>query len=341
LSRIRQYIHHWIDNRHGKAKARYFFRRRGFRQIALPGAPGTPQFEEGYQAALGGAEPVASSIRAKRVRAGTLDALIIAYMHVTLPTLAPSTGRVYRGILERFAAEHGAKPLAGLTRKHIEAMLAKKATKPAAANNWLQQVKALTSYGAREGLLSHDPARDIAFLRRKSPGIYTWSEGDIAAFEARHPVGSKARLALGLLLYTAQRRGDVLVMGKPQVRDGVVHVRQQKTGKTLAIPLHPALQAILDATPCEHLTFLTTAHGKPFAPGGFSNWFRDRVLEGPGYPGIAPPTGYARRPLDVSPKPDVRPTSSLRSRDTRPSRKSPVIPPPPIRSGWPARAWRR
>jgi hypothetical protein len=30
-------------------------------------------------------------------------------------------------------------------------MLAKKATKPAAANNWLQQVKALTSYGVREG----------------------------------------------------------------------------------------------------------------------------------------------------------------------------------------------
>jgi integrase len=196
-----------------------------------------------------------------------------------LPTLAPSTARVYRGILERFAAEHGAKPLAGLTRKHIDAMLAKKATKPAAANNWLQQVKALTSYGVREGFLSQDPARDVPFLRRRSTGIYTWSEDDILAFESRHPVGGKARLALALLLYTAQRRSDVLRMGRPQVRNGVVHVRQQKTGKALAIPLHPALQAILDATPCEHLTFLTTAYGKPFSPGGFSNWFRDRCLE--------------------------------------------------------------
>jgi hypothetical protein len=67
-------------------------------------------------------------------------------------------------------------------------------------------------------------------------GFHTWTESKIAMFEARHPIGSKARLALALLLYTAQRRSDV---GCQHIRDGVVHVRQQKTGATLAIPLHP------------------------------------------------------------------------------------------------------
>jgi hypothetical protein len=71
MSRIRRYVHNWIDNRHGKAQARYYFRRRGCKQIALPGAPGTPQFEEAYQFALAGAEPAPSTVGARRVRVGT------------------------------------------------------------------------------------------------------------------------------------------------------------------------------------------------------------------------------------------------------------------------------
>lgn len=131
----------------------------------------------------------------------------------------------------------------------------------------------LMAFAVREGLLASDPARDIAFLRRKSPGLHTWSEIEIERFEARWPIGTKARLALGLLLYTAQRRGDVMVMGKQHIRDGVVHVRQQKTGAVLAIPVHPQLAAILAATPVPHLTFLTSNYGRPFSP------FRDRCRD--------------------------------------------------------------
>jgi len=43
----------------------------------------------------------------------------------------------------------------------------------------------------------------------------------------------------------------------------------------LAIPLHPALAAVLEATDGEHLTFLVTRDGKPFTPPGFTYWFRD------------------------------------------------------------------
>ena len=51
-------------------------------------------------------------------------------------------------------------------------------------------------------------------------------------------------------------------------------VKQQKTGVTLAIPVHPHLQAVLDATPGEHLTFLTTETGKPYDGNYFSASFR-------------------------------------------------------------------
>ena len=124
MSRIRKYVHHWIDNRHGKAKGRYFFRRRGFKQLPLPGLPGSPEFEQAYAAAMAGG-PLPSMVGTKRVRVGSIDALVIAYFNSpTFLALSSSTQSTYRGILEAFTRDHGAKPLALLTRKHLEAMLA-------------------------------------------------------------------------------------------------------------------------------------------------------------------------------------------------------------------------
>jgi site-specific recombinase XerD len=146
------------------------------------------------------------------------------------------TQQTYCLILEKFRAAHGDKPVALLTRQHINAMLGQRVATPAAANHWLRRVKALMAYAVEEGWRKDDPTRGIKRVKNRSDGFHTWTESKIAMFEARHPIGSKARLALALLLYTAQRRSDV---GCQHIRDGVVHVRQQKTGATLAIPLHP------------------------------------------------------------------------------------------------------
>ena len=280
MSRIRRYVHSWIDNRHGKARARYFFRRRSFKQMSLPGLPGSPEFEQAYAAAMAGG-PLPSTVGIKRIRAGSIDALVIAYLNSPgfLAIPSPATRTTYRGILEAFTREHGSKPLAALSRKHIEAMLAAKIAKPAAANHWLRLMKQLMRFAVREQLRGDDPARDVEYIKRRAAGFHTWTEDEIAQFEAHHPIGTKPRLALALMLYTAQRRSDVVKMGRQHVRNGVAQVRQQKTGAMLAIPVHPALKAILDATPSEHLTFLTTAYGKPFTAAGFGNWFRDRCDE--------------------------------------------------------------
>ena len=98
----------------------------------------------------------------------------------------------------------------------------------------------------------------------KSDGLATWTEDEIAAFEAHHPVGSKARLAFALGLFTGQRRGDVIRIGRQHIRDGVLAVRQAKTGTTLALAVQPELQEIIAATPIGHLTLLTTQSGKPY-----------------------------------------------------------------------------
>jgi integrase len=262
-----KYIHAFIDKRRGHVRVRHYFRRRGHKQIPLPGLPGSVEFNQAYEMALSGSQP-ATPIGVKRIRVGSLGALVIAWFNSTdFLTLSASTQRTYRGILEPFTEEHGDKPLALLTRKHIEAMLAKRVATPAAANHWLRLIKTLLRFAVKQELRADDPSTGVEFIKRKAAGFHTWREDEIAQFEARHPIGSKARLAFALLLFTAQRRSDVVKMGRQHVRNGEVQVRQQKTGALLTIPLHPALRTVIEATPSEHLTFLTTEYGKPFTAG--------------------------------------------------------------------------
>jgi integrase len=134
-------------------------------------------------------------------------------------------------------------------------------------------------HAVESGLRGDDPTRDVRAIRVKSDGFHSWTEAEIAQFENRHQVGSRARLALALLLHTGQRRSDVVCMGPQHVRDGAIHVRQLKTGVALEIPVCADLAEIIAATPAAALVFLTNDRGRPFTAGHFGDWFRRRCDE--------------------------------------------------------------
>ena len=211
---------------------------------------------------------------AARTKQGTVNAAIVGYYDSMMffGSLAPSTQAIRRQILERFRTDHGDKPIALLPKRFIVLTIGK--LKSSVAINWLSAIRHLMQYAVSANMCEVDPTQGIKLKTPKSDGIYTWSEQDIAAYEAAHGVGTKARLALALGLYTGQRRGDVLRMGRQHIRDGILSVKQQKTGVELRIPVHPDLRAIIDATPGDHLTFLTTRTGKPYAGDNFSEQFR-------------------------------------------------------------------
>src|SRR4030095_4464656 len=49
-----QWVQTWIDRRSGGVRVRHYFRRPGFQRIALPGLPGSAEFNRAYEAALSG-----------------------------------------------------------------------------------------------------------------------------------------------------------------------------------------------------------------------------------------------------------------------------------------------
>jgi integrase len=231
-----------------------------------------------YQTALAGAERVAKQgIPTKR---GTVSDLVRCYLQsAVFLNLSGETQRVRRNILERFARAHGDNRVAMLKKVHVQRMVSDKAATPFAAQNFLKVLHSLMVFAVDKGVISNDPTVGVKRAKTKSRGYATWTENDIRVFEAAHPIGSRARLAFGLLLYTGQRRSDIVQMGRQHVQGSFVAVRQQKTGCVLRIPIHPELKGILNAVASEHLTFLVTRQGKPFSPPGFTNWFRECCVE--------------------------------------------------------------
>jgi integrase len=287
MRRSPKYVHGFID-RHGKP--RFYFRRAGFKMVRLPGLPWSPEFMEAYSTALGATPRI--EIGTSRTKPGTIAAAVASYFSsIQFANLAENTRYVRRRTLERFRAEHGDKRVALMHREHLERMLL--GMTPGAAIGFLIAIRALLRHAMAAGLRADDPSSGIRRPRTRSEGFYAWTEDDIAAFEMKHPIRTPARLAFALLLFTAQRRCDVIRMGPQHVRDGAVHIRQSKTGASLTIPVHSELQRVLDATPSDHLTFLVTRGDRPFAPGAFTKWFKKRCREA-GLPKCASPHGLRK-----------------------------------------------
>jgi integrase len=229
----------------------------------------------------------------RRIMPGTLRALAVSYFgSAAFLSMKPRTRRVYRNRIDQLCRQkdsngnaYGDKSAITLRRENIVKMMGAIAKKPESANLLRKVLRALMQHAIEIGMRTEDPTRDVKAIRVKTDGIHGWTEEEIVQFEEFHPVGTKPRLALVLLLYLGQRRSDTVVMGRQHVRphigeDGIardmITVRQQKTGTTLDIPMHNDLAAIIAATPSENLTYLTTQFGKPFTAAGFSNWFRER-----------------------------------------------------------------
>ena len=249
----------------------HYFRKAGSARVALPGIVGSTEFMAAYQSALAAA-PVAigASLRSKP---GSVSAAVVQYYNSqSFRALRGGTPALRRAVLEKFREQYGNRTLATLPREFIVALL--DAMPPNVARNWLVSFRHFVRWCESRKLIGRDPTWGIRLKVPKSDGHATWREDQIAQFESCYSDGTKPRLALALGLYTGQRRGDVIRIGRQHIRDGVLTVRQQKTGTTLALPVRSELAEIIAATPSGSLTLLTAKTGKPYSPNDFSIQFR-------------------------------------------------------------------
>ena len=218
----------WNTDRHGTRRVRF---RKGSFSTYLTGIPYSEDFLRQYAAALEGVQAQTSNVGASRTIPGSFDALVISFYRGDFQRLKPSTQRLWRNIIERLRSEHGSKPIARLERTNIQDLISAKANTPEAANVLLKTLRLLLNYAVFIGMIPSNPALGVKGYRSKGDGHHTWTEEEVAQFDRRHPAGSKARLALALLLYTAQRKSDIVRMGWQHIKGDIIAVRQQKTAR--------------------------------------------------------------------------------------------------------------
>lgn len=275
------YVQRIID-RHGHV--RHYYRRAGFARVTLPGPVGSEAFMAAYQAAFG---PTGG---AGKSEPGSVSAIIAAYYQSPeWRALSPASQANYRNILDRFREAYGTRPVRGLTAKHIGAIRDKGADRPGATRNLLKRLRSVFAFALERGMVSVNPVVGVK-LPKEGKGFRPWTEDDIAQFVKHWPEGSRARLALALLLYTGQRRSDIVTMGRQHIRDGMLHVTQKKGGGKvmLALPLHSELKRTLDGLPKDNLTFIMTAYGRPMTEAGFTQWFGKCVVDAGLPPDLSP-----------------------------------------------------
>lgn len=295
-------------DRHGNE--RLYVRRNG-RRIRIKEKPGTQAFAKAYATALEVlAQPAPTEGRPSPITAakGTLGWLAAKYyVSDEFGSLDPESQLTRRRVIDSCLSEPHTDddpepirncPLQFVTSKKIKRLRDLKAGKPGAANNRRKYLSAMFGWAIEAEHMKSNPARDVRRKKYATNGFYTWTLSDLTAFENRHPIGTKPRLALSLLLYLGVRRGDLVRLGETHAHPAMHDPLQESPGDAVRRvikfipnktryqrliesekPILPELEVILAASPRGTETFLETEFGKPFTAKGFGNWFRDRCDE--------------------------------------------------------------
>jgi len=139
------------------------------------------------------------------------------------------------------------------------------ADRPEAANGLLKSLQHVFRHALEYDYADDNSVEKVERLKSKNKdGYHTWTLEKVEKYENRHPIGTAPRLAMALLLYTGQRRSDVVVMERQHVKDGWIKVHQMKTKKRIEIPIFDVLQDIIDATKTGDMTYLISSYCNPF-----------------------------------------------------------------------------
>lgn len=268
-------------DRHGKLRAR--FRRSGYPAVYMKHLPDTPGFDAEYK-------EITNAVATTAITPGSVSDLCARYYKCAdFMAKGGTANKAHRrGLIESFRVEFADDLVNEFSFQHIEGILLKRTKKTVnakgrtvggqvAAHNLRKQLRRLFAYAIKLKWITSNPVEESDRVgKTRIKGFHTWSEIEIAQYKLRHPLGTTARLALEIILWTGQRRDDARLFGPRHIQRGKINFQAAKNGADLWLPMVPDLRAAIDAMPSVGLnTYLVTSHGKTFSKDGFGNKFRE------------------------------------------------------------------
>jgi Phage integrase family len=224
--------------------------------------------------------------------ANSIEALIKAYKAAPeWSQLAESTRVNWQLYLDRIETRWGELQVRGIEPRHVLALRDKFAKTPAAANNLLRCLSSMLSWSVPRGWRPDNPCRFVPKLKG-GEGYQPWPWEMIELVREHGPTWMWQATALAL--YTGQRQGDVLAMTRAKVRNGLIEVKQEKTGRELVIPAHQKLLAVLATMKRDSVQLLTNTRGRPWTQDGFHTSWAKALAEPRALAGGSKPTWHLK-----------------------------------------------
>jgi hypothetical protein len=170
----------------------YYFRRRGFARVRLPGEPWSEAIMEAHAAAMRGETP-RPTLAIACAPSGSTAAVILSYYaspraEAFHSIKSVSTRENHRRTLDRFAKDKwGALPFNRLDRLGIERVLADMKDTPGAARNFRNVLRRLCKWAIAEDLIAVDPTAGVKVTMPETDGFHTMTDAERAQYRSRHP----------------------------------------------------------------------------------------------------------------------------------------------------------
>jgi integrase len=267
-----KYINEYIDR---TGKLRRYFKRSGKQLGPLPGDVGSEEFMAAYAAYL--AEKPVAAVRS--MHSDSLHKLVVDFYGGRMFTdLKPSTRQLYKYALEPLLKEHGHRSATLMTAENAEKIINTiGATRPGMGNLTRAVMRRVMAFAVKTKRRKDNPM--LAVEAFKVGEHHTWTDAELKQFENKWRLGTRERLAFSLMLYTAQRVGDVAKMNRADIAQGMIYVRQEKTGAEIWIPIHPELEKAMKACPAKGLTLIGDPNGRPIKRAALSGLMRRAIKE--------------------------------------------------------------
>lgn len=254
----------------------WYFRRGKEKRIRLPGVFGSPEFNEAYENALAGKQ-IERKTNAPR---STFRWLVNEYYESgRFKRLAIGTQNNQRQVIEKICDTARDLNFRASTANDIKAGIVRREGNLYAAKAYLNCMKAVFRYALERGLIENDPTEGLSVTLPKSEGHHTWTMSEVDQFASHYPLGSQARLAFDIMLYTGLRISDAIRLGPQHIKDGRINIKAQKTQTELSIPVLAPLAKSISAANISSLLFLTNRKGKAWDRQNASAWFAKQCAD--------------------------------------------------------------
>lgn len=260
-------------------------------KIRVYAEPGHEEFHKQYLAARSGEKQKPVKAASEYATPRSLAWLVTKYLEhleraVEASTSSAKTLKKKRNLLS---------PLISMTDVHMLVSTPKlvewrddRSATPAQADAFIEAVRVMYDWAIERDYFKQNTAVGVRKIYRKGKGAKPWKASDVKQFFAHHKTGTKAHVAMSVLLWTGCRIEDLTMLGREYecVIDGIEAIRwtpMKKHSTEVTVPLFQPLKEATRAPVVQGKTYVLGRGGKPFASGDsmsamFKRWCQDAGL---------------------------------------------------------------